>query len=242
MFAQISVTDEIFRKSMPLQRAYLRYIPKEMQSQWQAIQGQSILAVMNDALRGIAGEQRSMTDSLALLSNVANAHETIRRKIVSAAQARCLEALQNESVIAFGYEAPRRVASVAYKLERHQFAKYSQWDNGELAINGIKFCEIRLVSAAAFDDACTVTPSQITRPVGRPSVAGSILEAFGALQSEGKINLTAPKIHCYGAVRGWIAHFRPEVAREFPNINNETIRRAISARFDAAQNTLATKQ
>ena len=149
-------------------------------------------------------------------------------------QDRALAPLQSGEFVAYGYSVPRKAEDpkVEIPVDVWKITPGISWDNCTVKGQGLEFIQ---VGACPRPEPQQSQPEHInssSKSVGRPTVRPYILEAYEVLKNKGEIDFTAPKTALHGPICNWLANQYPDREVEFKNLNDSTIRKAISDQFN----------
>ena len=176
-----------------------------------------------------------------------NPHDDELKQIDKDLHDNVIHAMNEDRLIALGFEVPRKVNSrptlVPVDLVAHKVPKFkilSQKDRsiekGSLKIEDVHFVWRRFVDEALRDAKNpTLSIPEIkdreARPQGRPSKSEIILTAYKHLDKTGVIDFTKPQKDAIHQVQSYIQNYQPDLYENGKGFGSETTRGYIAEDF-----------
>lgn len=157
-----------------------------------------------------------------------------RSKVQAKMTAYALQNLKNGSLIAYGFEAPRRMDDDPKEIPARLWSGRPDWDKAMLSAEGLAFVEVRVLTKKQRRQLLDLPPEGAanSKPKGRPGVGQNISDAFRALEAAGKVDTGRPARAHFDLVRNWLAEHRPDMKPPGSDLNEETIRKHFSPLFN----------
>jgi hypothetical protein len=183
---------------------------------------------------------REETSTLAVLRSVlehgevidglgaASARLSAFREVQDGQKRLVLEAIRQGTLLAYGYEHPRRIAdrpvAVPLTLWRHRV----HWDKGEIEGEGIKVIGVRVVTLKTVQALNHDTPQPKDR--GRPTREAQILAAHDLLLETGIIKQNDTFKAKAATIRAHVLSQEGKPSSRTDGLSDETIRRVLTNR------------
>lgn len=135
----------------------------------------------------------------------------------------------------FGFETPRRVASVPVEIPKEAWAAQCDWNASTLEFRGLNFVDVRLTTTRYREESVRgqVILQAPTKQPGRPTVGPDIEAAFHALLEAGEIDIEKSQLSHFSKVATWLEINRPELSVAAGDISEKTFRSHLSPLFKA---------
>ncbi len=141
--------------------------------------------------------------------------------------------------IAYGHSIPRKPNDEPVKIPIDVWLNYTKvsWERDTVKGQGLEFINVVITKSypGQPDSLGASEPKEephTRRKVGRPPVRPVILEAYESLKADGKIDFTKPKSALFGPISNLLARKYPDRASEFKGLDDSTIRKAITGKFN----------
>jgi hypothetical protein len=136
--------------------------------------------------------------------------------------------LEESRLLAFGYVLPRRPDDMPVPIPADIWSRKIDWRKSEVSGNIVpeKWVDQPSIQFLASPEIASIISK-------RPSLKIIIPEAYRDLEKSGAIDFSAPMTRCYNSIRAHLAGRFPEHAGYFRSISDETIRKLISAKYQA---------
>lgn len=230
----------LWEKATPAAQARQKSVSAADQTRLRDLESHSAAHHLAD---GMAKAQQSGASGLDALNTVfsgVTARNTQRQSILDAGAQNVRRFLQQGHLRAFAFERPRAHAAEPVEITSQLMTGHIGWEGGTLDAQSLRFVELRFMQSNAADtilatrDAAQIADQPAPRK-GRPTVVPDIADAFDALMTMGKIDLSQSMNAHYPAIRAWLRVHRPDAAPTDAKPDSETIRRVISPLFKAAR-------
>ena len=223
------------KKGVALNSAWITYAHPELKSQWQALKQQSPLEALTKGAAATADDEgdilQKFSQALTEPSKIWRARAELEKQL----KANILGYIKNGHLHGFGFEPPRKLASIPVAIPKEAWAGKCDWAAGTLHYRGLNFADVHLTTNRLRNEILerghVDTPE--TRAPGRPSVAPAIEAAFHALLKTGDIDPAASQMSHYPKVRKWIELNHPDVPVSPAHMSDKTIQKYFSKLFNA---------
>lgn len=221
--SEISFT-ALWNKAIPLRKARFQFAPHELMQRLEQAPSVSYIDMLASVAMQNSGRVNSevlsaMRDASAQFTEASQK----RREILHEINMNFLNMLRRQELRCFAFEHPRSFHAEPVELTAAHWVVWPDWEKGEFRHAGLHLIEIRVIEAE--QRRLAVTP-EIPAPSGRPSFKAEVLEAFTALQAEGRFK-AKPLTHGIAQIRAWIKANRPESRAAQGLLGDDTIRNAI---------------
>lgn len=247
MVTNKTIKDSPWRAATPLSHAPIHFAPTDLQNTWRGLSERSAMNEANSHYQSNSPSSGSWIEHFAAMIEGAKPLVMAREDVLKQAKAHLLRALLRGEYTAFGFEAPRTLASVPLEIPAEHWHGRIDWSASELHSQSLRFVEVRLLpTCGQYQLALTVgTPPQADslRPpqdqlppptpakAGRPSIKVPVTDAFQALAAQGHINPKASAKSHYPLVREWIATNCTGAGVDANKLSDEGIRAHFSPLF-----------
>jgi len=116
-----------------------------------------------------------------------------------------LDGLAKGTLLAFGYEEPRKMKDFPVEVPAHFWNATVLWQEGEIRYEGIRLIGVRVIGRSQINPV-TITPPP--RP-GRPTRKDQVETAFNSLLADGSYDLNVSAIHQFPLVRARVKALFP---------------------------------
>lgn len=219
--------------AIPLSNAALHFAPVNIRNEWAELLKVSALVEAGEFAKTRIQKDTSWFDALGLMATGANNVLAPREKLLRHAEALLLNEIKENRALGMGFEPPRRIKSMPVHIPARYWRQSVSWDYCEVSYGALKFLDVRVLTSQmakpflqSFQATKQKTIEALPAPSGRPSFKVEILEAFAALQAEGRFNVK-PLTHGIAQIRTWIKTNKPESRAAQGLLNDDTIRNAI---------------
>lgn len=228
---------EIWNIGKPLERAHLHFGPQDKIKALRDHAEENSPVKMIDRLQT---NLESGKDFIAALKGATDVKKiSAQTKLRDEVRQAILRHLHSGDIKAYGFEAPRRASDAPIAVPSDLWRGWVRWDKSMIEAQSLRIENVRLVPAHLIKTETPVptlepaSDKEPPRPAGRPSRALQIIEAFEALDSEGKIDFSNPAKHCYPAVRNWVKINYPEAENPDRGLSDKAIQLHVNPLFNA---------
>jgi predicted metal-dependent hydrolase len=216
-----------------LNSAWLTYAHPDLKSQWQALKQQSPLEALT---KGAEAAAKTEGDFLEKVSKAITEPSRIygeRAELEKRLKTNILIYIKSSQLHGFGFETPRKLASIPVPIPQGAWAGRLDWTTGTLHFRGLDFVNIRLATNRYREEISGLAelkaPPQ--KKSGRPTIKSLVNNAFADLQERGLIDVCASALSHYPLVRQWIQNQDHDRNFNAKNLSDEGIRAHFSPLF-----------
>lgn len=226
-------------KGVTLNTAWVRYAHPDLLPQWKALQKQSPLEALT---RGAEAAAATDGDMLAKLSQALSGPSQIaseRAALEKRLKTNIHSYIKQGHLHGFGFESPRRLASVPVAIPKEAWAGRCDWQACTLSFQGLEFVDVRLTTNRLRNEVLErghVDPTPTNR-AGRPSTGKEVTDAFHALVNAGEFDPTNSLTSHYPKVRQWLELHRPHMQPSAKFVSDKTLHRHLSHLFNNLKKT-----
>lgn len=180
-----------------------------------------------EAFEGTLAAFKSDDTKVSELSGKNTINSNLRRKF----EERIIANLVSGKWSATGHVIPRRPEDDKYQIPQDVWSNFPaiNWEESKVKGQGLAFINVTLAMNQSMK---MEKRSEARKPTGRPTVRPNIIEAYESLKAAGKIDFSKPKSAINGPICTELSQRYPERTVEFNNLEESTIRKAISKLFD----------
>ncbi|WP_343081442.1 hypothetical protein [Ostreiculturibacter nitratireducens] len=227
---------DLWRHGVPLSKAWETYAHPDLKERWDAIPKLSGLEVLASIINDTAEAGKPLHESLQGAADQANAMLAVKAEM----QAAVLGYVRDGHLFGFGYEPPRKLASVPVAIPKAIFSGKCDWDSNALNLGGMQFISVRLTTRRYRNEIlgrAHVVASKDAPAKGRPGVGKQIEAVCRALIAEGLVDPTHSAKSHFPAIRERLDRHVAELPIAPGAISDETIRVHFSPIFNALKDT-----
>lgn len=179
------------------------------------------------AFEGMLAAFKNDDSKVSELSGKNSINSNLRRKF----EERIIANLATGDWTATGHVIPRRPEDDKYQIPQDVWSNFPaiNWEGNKVTGQGLAFINVTITMCPSIK---IDKKSESQKPIGRPSVRPNIIEAYEALKAAGKIDFSKPKSAVNGPICDELSQRYPNRTVEFNNLEESTIRKAISKLFD----------
>jgi hypothetical protein len=226
--------DDLWNSGMYLSRAPYAFASKSEKEEHKRLHSVSASELMAKAAEETAASGLTSWEVVNAMMGASNPILSARMEWSNRMRAFVLQHLITGSLIAYGFEPPRRMDSVPFHIPAAYWRGRIQWKDSKLTVQGLEFEQIRLVTLKARDQVLGVDANfqSVTKKTGRPGYKDEIIRAFEALNAIGKIDTQSSLQAHYKKVSDWIELNVPEGERPTKPLSDNTLQRHLSPLFN----------
>jgi hypothetical protein len=224
---------QLHAAGVPIQQAWLKYAPADLQTKWKQLQSQSAIEAFSEGVEAASqaeGDiQAKFQQALSGAQKILTARADLQRRL----KANTLAYIAKGHLHGFGFELPRYLASVPVAVPKSAWVGKCDWSLGTLNHQGLELVALRLTTNRIRNEILGrgVVDQTPTKPAGRPAVGPAINAAFEALSKTGEIDPRASQSSHYPKVRAWLELNKPDLAVPPSSISEKTLYRYFSPFF-----------
>ena len=231
---------ELWRAGVPLQSSWISFAHPEIRKRWDSLPKTHPLVLLAQAAQTPAGAQTDPIGRLqAALEPVSKAAQE-RANLMREMRQAVLGYIRDGHAFAFGFEPPRKLASVPVAIPLSLWGGKCDWDNSTVTRHGLSFAEVRIATRHRRNEIlgrANVTPTSALPIKGRPTNVPQITAACLALQADGKINPKHSAKSHFPVIRDWLDRHGSDLHIPPHAISDETIRYVFSPIFKDLKKT-----
>jgi hypothetical protein len=145
--------------------------------------------------------------------------------------------LVRKDLTAFGYILPRGHEDAPVAIPTDVWGGQIDWKQSTVSGNGLQFVAVTVVATNAIPNLIVrLLPAPEAKPKtprGRRPVKAFVLEAYDRLKAGKAIDFSMPMVESFDAIRELLRKMYPERAGQFEALADETLRKHITALFQA---------
>lgn len=233
----------LWTRGVPLQKAYIRFAPKELAERWENLTRQTSNVAFFSRLAQVTQERilpdMDFNDRLAVIAagvptaiGPTDEFQKLNRQL----QSRCLEAIRSGHILALAYAVPRSLTDKPAQVPNDIWQQTVDWKSGAVSAHGLRMESVRLVlthwipkimADHTAKQISAITPKPVPR--GRPTKNTAILDAFQQLVQAGRIHKGQKITECFPMVRALV---KQTIGGTDDGMNDKTLHRILKPEFD----------
>lgn len=228
----------LWKNGVDLARSWVTYANPDLKARWLACQKRSAATAFADAVTAAATDAHVTSGNAfeKVTNALAPANEIIRERTALQAEMRAaiLDHLRTGQLFAYGFEPPRKLASVPVALPVSVWTGKIEWDLNRVTHAGLTFEQVRLTTRRIRNTILErghVTAAGKTLKVGRPSVGEQITTICNQLVAEGLVDTRRSQKSHFPAIRESLNNRYPDQIAGFGQVSDKTIGRYFSNIF-----------
>jgi hypothetical protein len=234
MAPKTNPVNDLWNRGIHLRRAPYAYAPKSDKEEHKRLYSVSAIELTTKAADDTAASGLTGWEAVNAILSASNPILSARTELRNRMRAFVLHHLITGSLIAYGFEPPRRMDSMPFHIPAAYWRGRIQWEDSKLTAQGLEFEQIRLITLKARDQVLGVDANfqSVTKKAGRPGYRDQIIRAFETLNAIGKIDTQSSLQAHYKKVRDWIELNVPEGERPTNPLSDNTLQRHLSPLFN----------
>ncbi len=219
---------QLWKRGYSMQKAWLAFAHPDLKTQWRAAHKSSAAQAFSDGAETAARTELSAVEKITMALSGTQKILKERGELEKQLKANILSYITKGHLIAFGFEAPRKVVSPAIEISPSFWNGKCDWANSGLEGQSLRFVEIRLLTpkwCREILERTTNTPNLDIRSSGRPSIKADVEAAFHTLNKQGKIDVSLSAKAHFDMVRTHMRNAEPGKYPETYQLGYEGIRR-----------------
>jgi hypothetical protein len=228
---------DLYRAGVSLGQSWLKYAHPDLKARWDELAQQSAFDSFKSAGEAIAPLDMPALEKFQKMLAPANKILTARTAVRNEMEAAILRYIKAGHLFAFGFEPPRRLASVPVAIPKAAMSGKLDWDQNKVSFASLEFIEVRLTTSRYWTEIYRSVQVPDPAKPGRPTVGPDIEAAFHALHKAGEINITRSASSHYDEIRTWLAANKPSLPVDPNTLGNEVIRKNFMPLFKELKKT-----
>ncbi|MBR9653556.1 hypothetical protein [Thalassovita aquimarina] len=229
------INEELWNAGIYLSQADRSFAPENLRKAWEEASKKSALHAMQDKMEELKETQVDFTKKLEAMLGAVNEVSRPKDDILKKMRELVVNWLKRGDLVAYGFEKPRRMASIPYELPAQLWHGRIDWFDSSLSSQSLELVQIRVLSKAMIDKVTTAalpnseTLAEPVQPaIGRPTIQPQIKAAYLSVASSEKLDKTMSLKTVAEHVRLQLAQDNPDLQVTENKPSYETIRRVIS--------------
>ena len=213
----------LWLKAIPIKEARFRYAPAPLMAQLAENPAQSTTEFVQTFAANFANPHNIPLEERMAPLKVLQARHAKHFEVMKGVHRNFWTLLTEGRLRCLAFEAPRMASAEPIEVSSALMEYYPDWEKGIYKHNGLHLIELRVIEA---EQQNLAEAEEQPALAGRPSFKAEVLEAFTALQAEGRFK-AKPLTHGIAQIRAWIKANRPESRAAQGLLGDDTIRNAI---------------